>query len=157
MLETLSLDHVVIDAAKEVFGTMIFMDLEASECTPQPIEGKALISTISFKGGIEGCLAINLSDCCARAIAANMLGLDSAEALSVSEICDAVGEVANMTMGSIKTRLQATINDIQVSIPTVITGQQLNSSNGEHFSRISCHAMLDTQYPIVFTLLYRQP
>ncbi len=157
MLQTVSLDQVVVDAAKEVFGTMIFMDIEQCESLPQPIEGKALISAISFKGSMEGCLAIHLPESCAKTIAANMLGLDSAEALSISEICDAVGEVANMTMGSIKTRLQATINDIQVSIPTVITGQEMNSNSGDNFSRISCYAMLDAQYPIVFNLLYRQP
>lgn len=52
------------------------------------------------------------------------------EELSEAEISDAIGEVANMVMGSFKSRVQETIGTLNVSIPTIVKGQSLNASVG---------------------------
>ncbi len=58
MVEEMCLSKALLEGAKEVFETMIFMDLE--ECTDddRQIEGDALMGTITFKKSLEGCLGI---------------------------------------------------------------------------------------------------
>ncbi|MEN6308352.1 MAG: chemotaxis protein CheX [Anaerohalosphaeraceae bacterium] len=158
MLEQLTMEQTILDAAREVFETMIFMDIESAEAASQESspEGAALMGSITFRGGLEGCLTICLSEACARSIAANMLGLDGGDKLSLAEVGDAVGEVANMTMGSIKHRIQNTYNDLQVSIPTVVSGRQLFPMPGEDFSRGQVCTTLDEIFPVTFSMYYKQ-
>lgn len=158
MLEQMTMEQTILDAAREVFETMIFMDIEPAGSEPQDSspEGTALMGSITFRGGLEGCLTICLSEACARSIAANMLGMDSGDQLSLSEVGDAVGEVANMTMGSIKHRIQNTYTDLQVSIPTVVSGRQLFPMPGEDFTRGQVNTTLDEIFPVTFSMYYKQ-
>lgn len=156
MLDQMTLNETVIDAAREVFETMIFMDVETSnEACPQ-IPGPSLLGSITFKGSLEGCLAVCVSQPCAERIARNMLGMESDQPLSLDETCDAIGEVANMVMGSIKTRIQSIYTNIEVSIPSVITGRELRNTLGDKAVRAMVTARLDEQDAIEFTLLYRE-
>jgi len=156
MLEQLTIDQTVLDAAREVFETMIFMDIAASLETNPTIEGTTLLGSITFRGALDGCLTICLSEAAARSVAANMLGVDNEGEIDEVAIADAIGEVANMTMGSIKHRIQSIYPDIQVSIPTVIAGKQLYPKPGPDFSRGMVSAMLNEIHPITFTLFFRQ-
>ena len=177
MLDQITLNDVVLDAAREVFETMIFMDIETNnEARPEVagqaiigsinfrtksdcglvIDGKSMLGSITFKGTLEGCLAISVGQTCAELIAKNMLGMEPDEALSIEETCDAIGEVANMVMGSIKTRIQDIYTDIEVSIPSVITGCEMRNSLGEKSSKVVASAWLDEQEAIEFTFLYRE-
>jgi len=177
MLEQITLNEVLIDAAREVFETMIFMDIEThgQEC-PQVsgqtitssihfaskqdsdlnINGKSMLGSITFTGTLEGCLSIRVGKDCAERIAKNMLGMEPDQELSLNETCDAIGEVANMVMGSIKTRIQDIYTDIQVSIPSVITGCEMRNTLGENASKVVAGAWLDEQEAIEFTFLYRE-
>lgn len=155
MLDQLTLNDTVIDAAREVFETMIFMEVETS-ATPCEITGEALLGSITFKGYLEGCLAVCVSQDCAKRIACNMLGMEPDDPLSLDEVCDAVGEVANMVMGSIKTRIQDVYTNIEVSIPSVIAGRELKNNLGEKAQKVIVSAALDDQEMIQFSLLYRE-
>lgn len=156
MLEQATLNETVVDAAREVFETMIFMDVETnSEACPE-IAGTSLLGSITFKGGLEGCLAVCVSQTCGERIAKNMLGMEPSESLTIDETCDAIGEVANMVMGSIKTRIQDVYSNIEVSIPSVITGRELRNAMGDKAVRTLVTAWLDEQDAIEFTLLYRE-
>jgi len=156
MIEQMTIDQTVLDAAREVFETMIFMDIEASAETNPPLEGSTLLGSITFRGSLDGCLTICLSETCARGIAANMLGVDKPEEVDEVAIADAIGEVANMTMGSVKHRIQNTYTDIHVSIPTVIAGKQLYPKPGPDFHRSMVSTMLDGTHPVTFTLFFKQ-
>lgn len=156
MLDQLTLNETVIDAAREVFETMIFMEVETrNEACPQ-IPGPSLLGSITFKGCLEGCLAVCVSQPSAERIAKNMLGMELDQPLSLDETCDAIGEVANMVMGSIKTRIQSVYTNIEVSIPSVITGRELRNTLGDKAVRAVVTAWLDETDAIEFTLLYRE-
>lgn len=155
MVDEVCLNDALLAGAKEVFETMIFMDLEESSEPDQKIEDDALLGSITFTGNIEGCLAICCSVPCAKTIAANMLGMDPTEELSETEICDAIGEVSNMIMGSVKARIQDSIGDLQVSIPTVVSGRELHNSLGDIASKISTKVNIEDEYIAEFSLLYR--
>ncbi|MEA3227007.1 MAG: chemotaxis protein CheX, partial [Planctomycetota bacterium] len=120
------------------------------------IEGDTILSLITFKGDLEGCLGIYCNLSCAKAIALNMLGMEPTEELDIAEIRDAIGEVANMVMGSVKTRLQETITNIEVSIPTVIRGQKLDNSLGDDTNEASVNLNIADEYSTEFSLQYRE-
>jgi CheY-specific phosphatase CheX len=156
MLDQMTLNDTVIDAAREVFETMIFMDVETrSEACPI-ITGQALLGSITFKGTLEGCLAVCVSQFCAERIAKNMLGMEPDESLGLDETCDAIGEVSNMVMGSIKTRVQDIYPGIEVSIPSVIMGRELKNNLGEKAVKAVVCAWLDEQDVVEFSFLYRE-
>jgi hypothetical protein len=54
--------------------------------------------------------------------------MDSPDELASEETCDAMGEVANMIMGSVKSRVANSLGDLQVSIPSVVSGRKLENT-----------------------------
>jgi len=156
MIDEICFSAALLEGAKEVFETMIFMDLE-EPCEPErEIDGDSLLSSITFKNTIEGCLAIRCSISCARTIAANMLGIDTPEEITEGELCDALGEVANMVMGSVKSRIATDTGEVQVSIPTVVRGQNLAGALGEGASKILVKVDAGDEDIIEFSFMYRE-
>jgi chemotaxis protein CheX len=142
MISTIPLADMLYDGAKEVFETMIFMSLEKP--TEEVVLGEdCLLGTITFRGGIEGCLAVCLGQDCAKSIAVNMIGLDPGAELSRSEISDAVGEVANMVMGSFKSRILQEFKNVEVSIPSVIQGSKLETMIIDGQNSLKVPVMID--------------
>ena len=156
MIDEICFSAALLEGAKEVFETMIFMDLE-KPCEPeQQIEGDSLLGSITFRNTIEGCLAIRCSVPCVRTIAANMLGIDTSDEITEDEVCDALGEVTNMVMGSIKSRIVTDAGDVQVSIPIVVRGQNLANRLGERASKVMVKVNTEDEDVIEFSFLYRQ-
>jgi len=122
MVSELCLGETLVEAVKEVFETMAFMSVEKASSDDQKIEGDAIMGLITFQNGTKGCLAIYCSQTCARAIAINMLGMNPDDKIEDNEVKDAIGEVTNMVMGGVKSRVQDHKNTIQVSIPTIVKG-----------------------------------
>ncbi len=121
----------MFDGAKEVFETMIFMNISESPDQNERLSGDTYLGSITFKGDIEGCLGVTMTQVCAETVASNMLCLEPGEEIPEGDLADAIGEVANMVMGSVKTRVQDTIPNIELSIPTVIFGRIINSNVGD--------------------------
>ncbi len=136
MIDQISMSETLLDAAKEVFETMIFMKVTEKEDQETEIVGDTYLGTITFKGEMEGCLGVTLEEAAAKAVAANMLGLEPDEEVSEEDLADAVGEVANMVMGGVKSRMQDKIGSLEISVPTVISGRNLKSTMGDCTSRV---------------------
>lgn len=156
MIEQVCLNEVLIESAKEVFETMVFMDLAEATEPDQNVEGWALLGSITFKGSLEGCLTICCNTSCAQAIAINMLGIDTTERLTEEDICDAIGEIANMIMGSVKSRLLENIGNLEVSIPSVVGGRKLKNNLGDGVEIISVKINIEDEYVAVLSLVYRE-
>lgn len=150
------LSEVLIAGAKEVFEKMVFMQIETFSDGITGPKGDVLLGSISFKNGIEGCLGICCNKDCARAIAINMLAMSPDDQISDDEIKDALGEIANMVMGTVKTAIQSDLQHLQVSIPVVVTGMDLQNSLGEGTQRISVTVTTSDNYIVGLTLLYRE-
>jgi chemotaxis protein CheX len=156
MIDQLALSDVMVDAAKEVFETMIFMDIETTlESSPSP-QGQSIFASITFIGSMEGRLTIHVSHEGAMLIAKNMLGMDPQATLSIEETCDAIGEVANMVLGSIKTRIQDQYPDIEVSVPSVILGRVINNTYGDQVQRPTVCVHLIGEQTAEFMLIFRE-
>jgi chemotaxis protein CheX len=155
MIKAVSFKDSLLSGAREVFETMVFMGLEESTEPNAVLPDEALLGTITFKGSLEGCLGVCCSLQCAQAIATNMLGMETSAALTDDDINDAIGEIANMVMGALKTRIQDEVGTIEVSIPSVVQGRQLRNSLGEGSDRVLIQGCLDG-HAMELSLLYRE-
>ena len=155
MITTLPVKEIILDASKEVFETMIFMDVEKYEDESFNVYGPSVMGVITFKGQVDGCLTIYTTEACSNAIAKNMLGMEPDEEMSRSEMSDAIGEVTNMVMGSIKTRMQEFYPDFEVSIPSVFVGVDMHNTIEGHKLLTSVSAAIDEQHTVEFSLHYK--
>jgi len=159
MVTTASLKDVLLDSAREVFKTMALMTVtELDEDTPfieDMVRPVTLLGSVTFKGSLEGCLGVCCDAGCARTVAANMLGIDVGEKLNEADVCDAIGELANMVLGVTKSKIQNEVGGIEVSIPSVIRGRELANTLGVGASMVKLSLDIDKRYTAEFSLVYR--
>ena len=158
-VDQVCLNEALLNGATEVFETMIFMDIRESAERDSHPKGDTLLGSITFTGDMEGCLGICCSMPCAKTVAKNMLGLTEADELGEAEIADAIGEVTNMVMGSVKSRIQEAVGVLNVSIPTVVRGHSLENSIGDHensANRVLTKLNIADEYTAEISLQYRQ-
>ncbi len=151
-----SLSEALLEGTCEVFETMMFMTVEACNELYEGIGGQALLGSITFEGQMEGCLGLCCDTEAARLIAANMTGSDDPSDIPDEELADAMGEVVNMVMGAFKARIVESGEDIHVSIPTVVSGAELQNSLGEQAREVTLTVNLDAAVARL-TLWYREP
>ena len=156
MIDQICMNSVLLASAREVFETMIFMDLDQCFDPQQQIKEDALLSSITFKGDLSGCLTICCSSDCAKSMGINMLGMDPEEKISQADTYDALGEVTNMIMGSVKTRIQQNTGNINVSIPMVMSGREIVTNLGEgSATKTFVKVTINSEYVAEFCLLYK--
>ena len=156
MTATSSLRDVLWDGTKEVFESMVFMSVAETEDDMPPSAEVTLLGTITFTGSLEGCLSVCCAQTCARTIAANMLCMESPDELSDEDVVDAIGEIANMVMGSVKTGVQDHIEGLTISIPSVVQGRELSTRLSEGTTRLVVNTILEQEHHATFSLVYRE-
>jgi chemotaxis protein CheX len=114
----------IIDATKEIFSSMIMMEISlAGDIIEQPSVFKGSISgVIGLAGTYRGLLGIHLPQEVAMAITSSFLGMEVTEI--DEDVEDAVGELANMLGGNIKSILSEKGRDIDLSLPSIIKGAE---------------------------------
>lgn len=143
------------EAVTEVFETMMFMDVEEAPA-PELIDHQScILGSISFKGKFDGTLNMICTLPCATSITLNVLGLDDENEIDHSDIPDAIGEVANMTMGSIKAKLYQSVGDLSVSVPMVVSGEHLETELRKGDTLLETHVLVDGIFPLGLKLVYR--
>jgi chemotaxis protein CheX len=116
----------IIDATVEIFTTMLMMDIIAGE----PIKrekipfASSITGMIGLAGLYKGVLAVHTPEKVAMNITSNFLGMDVEEINE--DVLDAIGELTNMLGGSVKSILSDTGKDIELSIPSTISGEKYN-------------------------------
>lgn len=112
----------IIDGTKEVFSTMLMVELVAAN----PIEGKGgdvdsnITSMLGLGKDIRGMLAVHCPGSVARDITGTFLGMEVEEI--DEDVKDAIGEIANMVAGNLKVSFAQNGKDIELAIPTSIVG-----------------------------------
>jgi len=117
---------LVIDTTKNVFNSMVFMDVSGAECGGDfKIEGNHLTALVGFAGVYMGLAVIHCSMDFARKIGAAMLKTGP-DKLTNEDVRDALSEISNMISGHFKAELAKMLNvETQVfeqSVPSVISG-----------------------------------
>jgi|SRR5581483_8566516 len=131
-IPTLIADSIRRSAA-EVFSTMLGVELEPGEVVndpalPEPAEG--VVSFIGLAGAWVGTGTILCSPALACRICSQML---MTESKSVDEeVLDAIGELTNMIIGSVKNDLEQHLGQLGLSIPTVIFAHNFKTKSTGH-------------------------
>jgi chemotaxis protein CheX len=121
-------------SAANVFATMLGQDLpqgavSIEKGTPEPNDG--VVSFIGIAGTWAGTGSISCTPALACRICSQMLMMD-ATAVD-AEVLDAVAELTNMIIGSVKTDLEQHLGPLGLSIPTVVFGRNFKTkSAGQH-------------------------
>ncbi len=112
----------IIDSATEIFTTMVMMDIRALDEQVETIDpfSDSITGLIGLAGSYKGIVAIHLPHQVACAITSNFLGMDITDINE--DVEDAVGEIANMLGGNIKTVLSDKGSDVDLSLPSTISG-----------------------------------
>ena len=123
-----SIKKTVLAAAQEVFSTMLGMDAEISDrlAIEEPGLGQERVAAlIGLAGHYIGTGMIGCSANFACKVASAMMMTDC---LSVDgEVLDAIGEIANMIFGNVKTDLESEVGALGLSIPTVVFGRNFRT------------------------------
>ncbi len=105
---------------EEIFGSMAGIELVPCATVIAPAPGASYVtSAVQIVGDWQGAVRLDIELELARRVCANLMGVDANE-LSPQDICDAAGELANMTGGSVKSLCAPHCG---LSLPSVVTGQ----------------------------------
>lgn len=120
----MEIQEKIIESINEIFATMIMMDVSVADEVNEGhrVFSESISGIIGLAGVQKGVLAIHLPNQVAMGITGNFLGMEVTEI--GPDVEDAVGELANMLGGNIKAILSEKGRDIELSMPTTITGKQ---------------------------------
>lgn len=113
----------IIDSTNEIFSSMVMMEIAVNGDIQNSIEPlqNSITGVIGLAGTHKGVLAIHFPHTVAMAITGSFLGMDVDEINE--DVEDAVGELANMLGGNVKAILSDNGRDIDLSLPSVISGE----------------------------------
>jgi chemotaxis protein CheX len=115
------------ESVQHVFSTTLALPVTVGGALMDEPAGEAcesVLSLIGWSGTWKGTGMLSFSPQMACKIASLMLGTEYGS-LS-SDVLDAVGEMANMIFGNVKTNLEAVLGAMDLSIPTVLYGNSLS-------------------------------
>jgi len=126
----------IIEATNEIFSSMVMMEVGVKgdvRSTLAPLEN-SITGVIGLAGTHKGVLAMHFPNTVAMAITGSFLGMDVDEINE--DVEDAVGELANMLGGSVKSILSAKGRDIDLSLPSVIAGKNYDFQPTREVERV---------------------
>lgn len=131
MVDEAILQDIMWESVNETFETMIFLPLEkAADSAAETDSATSLVASITFTGPWQGCFFMRCSAEGAEQVARAMLMSEDDQPLPDAEICDAFGELINMTLGGLKSRINDSVGEIDISIPSVTKGQLMRPLMG---------------------------
>lgn len=109
----------------QTFETMVFLPVQCG--TPEQVSDGGPLSDVSATIGMSGSafssiVALAFPRAVAEAVFRSMMMMGDGDQVEMSELKDAVGELANMVAGGAKATLQNEGMDCSLGLPTVISG-----------------------------------
>lgn len=135
---TESARQTLISATCEVFSTMLGVEAQAGEALaggePASLH-EGVFATVGLAGPCIGSGTLSLPSSLACQLAGQFMMSEYDQVNT--EVLDAVGELANMIIGSVKTALEAEMGQIGLSIPTVLFGKNFVARSKDSAVRMS--------------------
>jgi len=119
----------IIESTIEIFTGMVMMDISVAGASIQklgPLK-HSITGMVGLAGTHKGVLAVHFPNQIALDVTSSFLGMDVDEIND--DVQDAIGEIANMLGGNLKTILSDKGKDIQLSLPSTISGDTYNFSS----------------------------
>jgi chemotaxis protein CheX len=126
----------IIESTIEIFSSMVMMDITVDQENVND-NGKhtgTITGLIGLAGTHKGVLAIHIPHPVAMAITSSFLGMDITEINA--DVEDAVGELANMLGGNVKTILTGKGRDIDLSLPSTISGDSYRFQSSKEVDKV---------------------
>lgn len=114
----------IIEATIEIFTGMVMMEISVGGeplLTLGPLKN-SITGMIGLAGIHKGVLAVHFPKQVALDVTSSFLGMEVSEI--DADVQDAIGEIANILGGNLKTILSDRGKDIQLSLPSTIYGDQ---------------------------------
>lgn len=127
---------IIAETTEEIFNSMIFIDISAQPPleSEKQVLGCHISGMIGLTGDLTAMLGIHCPNHVGLAITGAMLGLEIQEV--DADVKDALGEISNMIAGGIKERLGAEKIELELAIPTAVTGKSYTISAPKNSSRV---------------------
>ncbi len=108
----------------EIFTSMVLMDVTVAEDVDQKYGtlANSITGVVGLTGTIRGVLAIHIPHVVALEITGNFLGIELDQVNE--DVEDAIGELANMVGGNVKSLLSEKGRDIELSLPSTVSGKE---------------------------------
>lgn len=120
------MDHAanISEATQEIFSSMVMLEVSPKEARQRtsPTFVKSISGIVGLAGTVKGNLSIHLPAEVATTVTTAFLGMDVDEVNE--DVCDAIGELANMLAGAVKTALDPAGSDIKLSMPSTVFGDE---------------------------------
>jgi len=133
----------------EIWGGML--QIELSSVPEVAAKFKGIGACVQITGAWEGAVRVDCSTCLAQLATARFLGVTPEEVV-IEQMRDAMGELANMSAGSVKPLLPP---PCQLSLPTVADGSDYNFTV-PHGEVILTSAFEYQGEPMKITILHRR-
>ena len=124
MNSLLEINDKIIASTIEIFTDMVMMEIAvAGEPLSELTKLKnAITGMVGLAGVRKGVLAVHLPKQVALDVTGNFLGMEIQDINA--DVQDAIGEIANMLAGNLKTILSDRGKDIHLSMPSTIYGDE---------------------------------
>jgi len=147
----------ICQAAAQVFSTMLAVELPQAETSIEngmPEGNHGIMSFIGLAGscaGQTGSWAGTGCVTCSPELACRICSLMlMMETTSVNEdVLDAVAELTNMIVGSVKTELEKQLGPLGLSIPPVVFGRNFHTRSAGHAEWIVVRFLVDQEALVV--------
>jgi flagellar motor switch protein FliN len=114
----------IVNSVIDVFYTMLDMELEAIDQTPEPFaEEMRTVGSVTFAGDVDGLLNIQVNDDFGRQMTAAMLGVEVEKVESEQEVYDVIREVSNIIGGNLKSNFVDAGLSCILSTPSITNGR----------------------------------
>lgn len=119
-----------VEAAKDVFQTMLNSDIKLGKISlkESPFSVSNMVIMIGIVGEIRGQICLELTEETAEAIISGMMGGISVTVMDEIGV-SAIAELGNMIMGNTCTIFAKNKVNIDITPPTVFTGDKIRISN----------------------------
>ena len=113
----------------EVFTTMFKMVVQPSALADFRRNNEELVAgSVGFVGDVNGMVYLYVKAPLARILASRMLGIAEAEIEGDDVVNDVIGEMSNMVVGAVKSRLCDTGAVCKLTIPSIVRGINLSAA-----------------------------
>jgi chemotaxis protein CheX len=129
------IEQMTRDAVRLVFQTMLTMDVSD---LPEPAPAAPNIevfSSVGFIGEVTGSVYLGVDILLSHIITSRMLGISQDEIESEEMVNDVMGEVSNMIVGQVKSRLCDDGFSCTLTIPSIVRGKALSVEPPAHVSK----------------------
>jgi chemotaxis protein CheX len=130
------IEELTRKAVPEVFQVMLSMDLNEEDAVSTQMDSvEQIVGSVGFTGEATGIVYLYAGLDFAKVITSRMLGIEVAEVDQDEMVNDAFGELSNMVVGHVKSRLCDAGLPCTLTIPSIVRGQHLRVKGSAQVER----------------------